>query len=295
MRRTILAAMGGLMLCATPAAAQDMETGDEKLAEFSQMMAQLFPREELTEEQEARLPLATQAVSAIVPEGIYKRIMDEVMGKTMAPLMQMLAGPPRGSLAGQINRSADGLMELTDEELAEVASILDPDYKQRSDLQFELMMSKMGDVMVQLEPGLREGLARAYASRFTAAELADLNTFFATPSGQKYAAESLVIFSDPQVMGASMKAMPMIMGSMGEWVKEIEEATGNLRAPRTYADLSAAERSRLAGLVGLSENELKAQMLEAEEIARMMAEARSADGDDWTDTEELADEAALEE
>jgi hypothetical protein len=43
-------------------------------------------------------------------------------------------------------------------------------------------------------------MTRAYARRFSLAELADMKRFFASPSGQAYVQKSPTVMSDPDVM-----------------------------------------------------------------------------------------------
>jgi len=64
-------------------------------------------------------------------------------------------------------------------------------------------------------PGMLEAMARAYARRFTVAQMREMGAFFATPTGQLYIAQSSTIFSDPdvttwmqQLMRRSMDRMP---------------------------------------------------------------------------------------
>src|SRR3546814_2282127 len=59
-----------------------------------------------------------------------------------------------------------------------------------------------------LEPPMREGMAKAYARKFTADQLGELNGFFATPTGQAYASEWMAAQADPEVMLAVAKAVP---------------------------------------------------------------------------------------
>ena len=70
--------------------------------------------------------------------------------------------------------------------------------------------------MVKVEPFYREGLARAYAKHFDAAELAEINAFFATPTGNRYAATSMGMYMDPQLMAEIPDMMPVIVGHVAE-------------------------------------------------------------------------------
>jgi len=64
-------------------------------------------------------------------------------------------------------------------------------------------------------PDMLEAMARAYARRFTVAQMREMGAFFATPTGQFYITQSYTILSDPdvtawmqQLMRRSMDRMP---------------------------------------------------------------------------------------
>ena len=60
-------------------------------------------------------------------------------------------------------------------------------------------------------PALFDAYGRAYARRFTLAQLGDLKAFFATPTGQLYTSRALSLLSDPDVAVANQA---MIAGGM---------------------------------------------------------------------------------
>jgi len=77
-------------------------------------------------------------------------------------------------------------------------------------------------------PKLLDAMALAYARRFTAQQLDELRTFFATPTGQLYIRESMGILSDPDVAGVQRAMMSDAMNRlptrMPELVKELRAA-----------------------------------------------------------------------
>jgi len=103
---------------------------------------------------------------------------------------------------------------------------------------------------------VREGLASAYAKRFTATQLTELNSFFATPTGKAYAADSMVIFMDPEVMKKMQEFVPTMMKAMPAIVDKAKTASASLPEPRKLQDLSPSDRARLAKLLGIPEDQL---------------------------------------
>ena len=259
-----------------PVAAQD-EMSPAQEAKMLEMMGSLFQADPLTPEQEARLPIATQVVNQVMPEGFYGEMMGEMMDGIMGTMFGMLTGPlgADGLITRKVGLDDDAMPELNDEEASEIVALLDPAAEQRGDVIQTVMTEWMQGMFTQMEPPMREGLSKAYAVRFDESELADVQAFFATDTGAKYATESMAIFADPQIMSAMMQTMPAVMGSLGDMAESMEAAMAELPEERGYDELSAAQRSRLAALLSLSEADLKMQM----EMAAQNAEEMEEDSD----------------
>lgn len=113
------------------------------------------------------------------------------------------------------------------------------------------------DLMTQFEPDIREGLASAYAGRFDTKQLQEMNAFFATPTGRAYAADSYIVMMSPEVMSKMQGLVPRLMKEMPAVIEKVKAATASLPEPRKYADLTNAERDKLAALLGISRKELE--------------------------------------
>ena len=264
-------ALGVLSLTlSAPAMAQDIVTGEIEgevaiddaetdgamdEAAVLAMMSGLFQAEPLTAEQEARLPAATAIVATMMPEGFYGEIMRDMMEKTMRPMMAMFSEPDF-LLASRLTLDEAALAELSDAEKQELLTMLDSAWDQRADTMVDALISNMGGAFAAVEPPVRAGLAKAYAVRFDEAQLADISTFFATPTGGEFARQSMALFADPQVMGATMEAMPEMIGSFTEMETSMEAALESLPSERDYADLSAAQRARMANLLDVEPDAL---------------------------------------
>lgn len=255
-----------------PAAAQD-DGGEAGAEAFAQMMQAAFQAEPLTAEEEARLPLASELMWKVMPEGSYAQMMQEVFGGIFEPIQAMMPKTmPAGEIAVLLGMSSDDVAALPESEQARIATLLDPAYRERTGLGMTYMMERMGEMIAAVEPGMRDGLSRAYARRFNDAQLADIQAFFATPTGALYARESMQVFTDPQVMQASMEMLPAMMQNMPEMMAGMEEASAGLEQPRGFDDLDAGQRQWLAKSLGISVDQLRQNMADAE---AMMAQ------EDW--------------
>lgn len=217
----------------------------------------------------ARLAAAQQTVDYIFPTGTYARMMGETMDKMMDSIFDSTMRMPLKDLVGMSGVDTDDIGEGS---LAEMMEIYDPAYQERTRLSTRIMMAEMTTLMTRFEPDIRSGLASAYAKRFDAAQLADLNRFFATPTGRAYAADSYIIMMSPDVMEKMQAFMPQVMQAMPAIVGKVKDATEKLPKPRNYADLSDADKAKLAKILGISPSELeekeaaKANPAEVEEM-----------------------------
>ena len=76
-------------------------------------------------------------------------------------------------------------------------------------------------------PDMIEALTTAYARRFTPEQMAEMEVFFATPTGQAYIAESSKIMTDPAVAAWQQKVMAADMARMPA---EVERMMDELKA-----------------------------------------------------------------
>ena len=280
MRRVYLSGIASLTFVATcpPALAQvpapaaktaasaDHGHDTQKSDAITAMMGELFKAEPLTAEQQSRLPLARQVVTAMTPEGFYAEMMDDMMGSMLQPMLGLVGdhAAAEEALKLQVGLQPDDQPELSDAERAEVLALLDPVAKERAAAVMASITKLFTDISRQIEAPFRDGLSKAFAVRFSDAELRDVQRFFATPSGTSFARQSLALYADPQVMSASMSIMPQLLETAPQMVADMEQATASLPKQRGYGDLSVAERQKLARLLGMNEVSLRRAMTAAE-------------------------------
>ncbi|OCC24077.1 hypothetical protein MB02_09780 [Croceicoccus estronivorus] len=213
--------------------------------------AMVAPVQETAAVDPERLAAAQVTVDSIFPAGTYARIMQKSMDAITGPMVDSLGTMPVQQIALMAGMPEEEVAKLGEATLAQVMEIYDPAYRERVEVTMRVMMDKMGGVMGRLEPDMRAGLARAYASRFSERQLAELNDFFATPTGALYAEQSMMIFLDPQVTESMQKLMPVLMEEMPGIQAAVMDATAKLPAPRSSCDLGENERVQLAALLGL--------------------------------------------
>ncbi|MDZ4275232.1 MAG: DUF2059 domain-containing protein [Erythrobacter sp.] len=255
MRLLTAAAAGLALLVATPAlAAQDSapiaSSEADELAAMTEMFSKMFTAEPLT---------AEQLIAKVIPEGTMAEMMDKVYNGVMGPMMAAAPDGATATLARQIGLPPYAL-DLGEDHAAELASLFDPAWAERQQREMAMIPAMMKDVMTLMEPGMRKAMAELYAIRFSDSDLAEIDAFFSTPTGAKYARESFLMASDPRIMAASMDAMPALMGMMGDMEARMAESVAGLPAVRSFADLSPEERARVAEMTGYSVEDIEANL-----------------------------------
>ena len=246
MKKFILACAAPLALAATAVSAQE-ETGNA------------FAAAALTAEQQSRLPAAERVVAQVFPRGTYRKMMDASMQPMMDAITESMMAMPMAKIAAMTGISSDEMAKLGDASIGELMAIIDPAFEERLAILSRVTVAATTELMDEIEPSYREGLMRAYAVRFTEAELADISAFFATETGRKYAPESILLFTDPQVMSVMGEMMPAMMERMPALTKQMTAEMESLPKPKRIEELSEGDKARLAEILGIDPAEIRHQ------------------------------------
>ena len=79
---------------------------------------------------------------------------------------------------------------------------MDPAFKERSERQMNAFPEVMAEVATIMEPTMRKAMAELFAINFEASELGELDAFFSTAVGSKFARESYKMAADPRILSA---------------------------------------------------------------------------------------------
>jgi hypothetical protein len=182
----------------------------------------------------AHLALARTTIDFVWPLGTYERMMKGTMDKMMDAMFQSMFDMKLTDIVPQTGKNAPDpkAANLTMREMMEKA---DPHFQERLRITTRVMMEEMIPMMNRVEPDIRAGLARAYARKFTDEQLADMNRFFATPSGRVYASEAMLTMMDPEVMSSVMKFAPEFIREMPGIMAKVQAATASLPPPPKHS------------------------------------------------------------
>lgn len=199
----------------------------------------------------ARLEAARQTVQYIFPAGTYGKLMDRTLHGMMKPMMESVGKIPLSDIAAIAGVDQSELATKPGTTLDEVMAIIDPAFKERTAAIMPAMFKAMQPLFAEFEPIMQTGLAKAYARRFDAKQLAELNAFFATPTGTIYASNSILIYTDPDVLNGMQGFIPVMMKRMPEIVKQMQAELEKFPKAKSYKDLTPAQRKRIEELLGV--------------------------------------------
>lgn len=184
----------------------------------------------------ARIAAARPVIAKLWPSGTYQRMMDSVMTTAMQTTMSNMYGMKAADMAGLAGDKADTVRKAVgDRTVGEVVEAADPAFRERMRLTTEVMSREMIALIVKVEPSVQEALVRAYARAFTVAQLDELTRFFATPTGGDYAARSMMLYADPEMMAAMQVFVPEMMRAMPGILAKVQAATAHLPPPPARA------------------------------------------------------------
>lgn len=189
----------------------------------------------------ARLKLAEQTVAKLIPPGTYAKIMKDMMDSMAGGLIEQMMGMDAAVIAGVAGEEegSEAAEVIKSKTMGDLAVERDPAFKERMDITMKVMFSEMGTLMSEMEPVVRTALSSIYAKKYSAKELADMNTFFSTPSGATFAGNFMATFTDKEMMQASFGMMPKMMEAMPAIIRKVEEATAHLPLlPKSEAEMT---------------------------------------------------------
>lgn len=250
---------------AEPTAEESLAATKERMQrEMEQAVAlveKMFDTSDLPPIQPARLALAETTTAALLPPGSLEKMIDNLYGKMFATILKEIDGT--SDLMITIKTGVDGeqVAALDDKSKEAIADLFDPHRKQRQDQIMKIVRPLLSEVLTDIESPMRGGMAKAYARKFSAEQLAALNSFFATPDGQFYANESMALQADPEIMLAVVRAVPPMVTKFIDRAPELEEKFKgefqDLPKDRQLADLNDAELRKLAKLMKVDVKTLK--------------------------------------
>ena len=282
-------------------AAQQKERMQKEMDEAIALVEKMFDTSSLPPIDPARLTLAQQTTAALIPNGSIEKMVDNLYGKMFKTIMGEFGGQSDLMLSIKTGVESEQIAKLDEPTKGKVADMFDPHRKEREDQITRVIKPLISEALADMEPPMRDGLAKAYARKFTGAQLTDLNSFLATPTGKIYAGEWMALQADPEVMLAVIKAVPPLITKFIDRAPEIEKDFKELPKEKQLSDFTDKDLSKLAKLMKVDVKVLKEQRdmwnsdaVEATEAAEAVdAAVDVADAEAAADAAEAAADAAV--
>lgn len=206
-----------------------------------------------------QLALAKQTTGALVPAGSLEKMMDNLYGKLFRGFLGEFGGVSDLMLSYKTGVESDKIAALDQPTREKIADIFDPNRKAREEQVMANIKPIISEVLRDLETPMRDGMAAAFARKFSADQLTQMNAFFATPAGSAYASEWMALQADPEVMLAIIRSVPPMIDKWVDRAPELEGKFKDLPKEKQLTDLSDAELAKLAGLLKVDVQTLKDQ------------------------------------
>jgi hypothetical protein len=194
-------------------------------------MDKLFPPQPAPDP--ARLALARTSVQAIWPDGAYGKMMSGFMGGTIHRALELRESDLAGLGARKVKPAAGKDPSLHDQALAK-----DAYFDKRMAAMQGLVDEEAAKMSLIVDPRMRDGLARAMARRFDAQQLADINSFFATPSGRALASQYMALWFDPDTIRSLFGSMPEMMKMAPELMEKVKAVNDQFPGPPPFPGLA---------------------------------------------------------
>ena len=263
---------------------------DEAIA----LIEKMFDTSDLPPIDPARLTLAQQTTAALIPTGSIEKMVDNLYGKMFKTIMGEFGGQSDLLLSIKTGVETEQIAALDEATKGQVADMFDPHRKERDEQITRVIKPLISEALGDMEPPMREGLAKAYARKFTGAQLTDLNSFLATPTGQLYAGEWMALQADPEVMVAVIKAVPPLVTKFIDRAPAIEKDLKELPKEKQLSDFDDKQLGKLAKLMKVDVSVLKEQRDMWNSDSMEATDAVAVDAADDYAVDAAADVAAAE-
>ena len=189
----------------------------------------------------AKQALAARVAASIWPDGTYGRMIDSMFGGKDG-LTDMFLDMRPADLMGALAETmvAEGKPkpqpDVTERPepsptLRQMFTAEDPHFDERLRIMTRVVGEEVRRIAKPIEPKFRAGLAKSIERRFTREELEPIAAFLETGPGRAYAAQSMTMFIDKDVMLAMVQSFPTMVKELPAAFKKVEAATAHLPKP----------------------------------------------------------------
>ncbi|MEO5810200.1 MAG: DUF2059 domain-containing protein [Sphingomicrobium sp.] len=186
------------------------------VAMMNQIFDKFFPAG--PEPDPVRMAAARGAVQTMFPTGAYSKAMTHFVDGMIDRGLDM-SEADFAALSPTLTKTKKGNPPSTIPFRRSLGA-KDPNF----DAKLAAVRAFMGQTFVKIgaiaEPKFRDGMARALARRFTAAQIAEIDAFLATPTGAAYGQEMVGLWFEPDVLRGAFAMFPEMMKLLPDVMKD---------------------------------------------------------------------------
>lgn len=272
----------------------------KELAAVTKMVEEWLGVKDLPPVDELRLATARTLVAPITQRSSLEKTFESLYGRMFTSFSDISTKADRAKLLRIIGVPEEQIAHISDADLNRVSDILNPHRAAQEQYLRAAVRPLADEVYTVLQPAMQEGLARAYARRFTNAEMTEVNNFFQTPTGGAFASELLALQSNPEVIVSMLRAAPDLITRIQKLAPQLEASFSAMPQPRDLHQLSDREQKQIADILKINVKKVKAAL--ATDKAEQEASNATLAADDtayeaydrayWSDAHKAAVEAA---
>lgn len=199
------------------------------MAMMTKFMDKFFPAG--PEPDPARLSAARGAIQTMLPNGAYAKAMTGFVDKMIDNGLNM----SESDFAAMVPAAKP---KKTKKKATPPSTIPFRQQLAAKDANFDAKLAAVrafvGQSMIKLgaaaEPALRDGMARSLARKFDVAQIGEINTFLATPTGQVYGREMIGLWFQPDVMRGAMATFPEMMRMLPDMMQDFAKFESQMKA-----------------------------------------------------------------
>ncbi len=180
---------------------------------------------------EDKMAVATRIADKIMPEGSYAQTMTKsVLGEdggedSLFFQIYSMPAPPDEEKKMSTGKT---LLDLMEEQ--------DPYIRERLTIMTKIFAEELLPIFMEMEPLIRDGLARHLSKSMSFEELTALEEFLNTPAGAKFASQLLPMWTSPEMAEVQAEIGPALMDKIPLMLARFEEETSHLPKPESYED-----------------------------------------------------------
>ena len=181
----------------------------------------------------ARLALARVSAGVWFRDGSMARIVDNMLSSKPDSYASSMLDLTLSQLAGMAGMPLPAMKGVENNmTLRQMMAKNDPYFDQRMAAIHTVVVAEINRLAPRFEPQIRDGLAQSMARRFTAGQLADMNRFLTTPSGQAFADDSYLMWLDPAVFRSMLGTVPGLVGEVPGVMARVKAANDRFPSPK---------------------------------------------------------------